>query len=84
MSYKYIALANFTANIDGKHTEIREGDELVLSARHPELDMYINPKDEDQHNYKKPGHRAYGMVVCEEIEDSKKESKKDSKKESKK
>jgi hypothetical protein len=73
MSYKYIALSSFTANINGVHTEFKAGDTLVLSSRHLELDTYINSKDVIGDSYKKAGHVPYGMVVVEEIEDEKPE-----------
>lgn len=77
MNYKYIALADFTANIDGEHKQFTYGEELVLPARHPELDLYINAKDVRMDNYKKPGYVPVGLVVCEEVEE---EPKKDSSK----
>lgn len=74
MTYKYIALANFTANINGDNKAFEPGDEIVLPARHPELELYVNPKDLHQDNYKKAGFVPVGLVAVEEVEDEPKKS----------
>lgn len=71
MNYKYIALAEFTANINGEHKQFTRGEELVLASRNPELDLYINDKDVRMDNYKKAGYTPVGLVVCEEVEEAK-------------